>query len=225
MSPPQAPLPSRPASPRIAHCALAAGLTAFVPIPFLDEWLQRRAHRAMYAAIAAEAGQPLDEPALDLLTEDRSSLLIGCLGVAVFWPIKKLFRTLLYFLTVKDVVDGAAEATLRAAMVRAALSRLPHDARAIRAEMEVSLARAQYSPLSRAFFRGARPAAPWVADADGTDRSLAWLYQKAGGGVILADFLHRLEGRAHRREAGQLRLEGEVPPTESGTPGAEDDRT
>lgn len=193
MSEPQAPLRASTPSLRVAHYAVAAGLAALVPVPFLDDWLKRRAHRAMYAALAVEAGQPLDEPVLDLLTEDRSSLLLGCLGTALFWPIKKLFRTMLYFLTLKDVVDGAAEATLRAAMVRSAMARLPHDARAVRARMEVTLDRAQYSPVSRAFFRGERPEAPWVADADGTDRTLAWLYKKAGGGVILADFLTRLE--------------------------------
>ncbi|MDP2311095.1 MAG: hypothetical protein Q8P18_34060 [Pseudomonadota bacterium] len=201
MSPQPDPLPARSlaarlwVSPRVAHYALLAGLTALVPLPFVDAWLERRAHRSMYRVVAEEAGQPFDEAVLAVLAEDRSSLVLGCLGTAVIWPIKKLFRTFFYFLTIKDVIDGTAEATLRAAMVRAALARLPHDARVVRNAMDVTLGRHQYSPVSRAFFRGERPQAEWVANADRVDKSVAWIYQKAGGGPILAAFLHQLEGR------------------------------
>ncbi|MDP2314712.1 MAG: hypothetical protein Q8P41_17545 [Pseudomonadota bacterium] len=182
----------RPVSVRVAHYALLSGLAALVPLPILDDWLRRRGHRAMYATLAEEAGTPLGPETLDALTEDRSSLLYGCLGIVVFWPLKKLFRTVLYFLTVKDVLDGAAEATLRAAMLREALPRLPDDARAVRDVMDATLDRAQYSPVSRWFFRGHRPDAEWVAGVDRVDRSVAWLYKKAGGGVILAEFIRRL---------------------------------
>lgn len=195
MTPQQPPSPAaRPfrAGSRAAHFAMLAGLTALVPLPFLDVWLERRAHRALFRAVAADAGLPLDEGAIAVLTEDRSSLLLGCLGTAVIWPIKKLFRTFFYFLTVKDVIDGTAEATLRAAMVRAAAAHLPHDARTVRDVMDATLDRHQFSPVSRAFFRGERPDAAWVADADRVDRTVAWVYKKAGGGAILATFAQRL---------------------------------
>ncbi len=190
-SPPVAARPFRAGS-RVAHFAMLAGLTALVPLPFVDVWLERRAHRALFRAVAADAGQPLDEAAIAVLTEDRSSLLLGCLGTAVIWPIKKLFRTFFYFLTVKDVIDGMAEATLRAAMVRAAFAHLPHDARMVRDVMDATLDRHQFSPVSRAFFRGERPDAAWVADTDRVDRTVAWVYKKAGGGAILANYAQRL---------------------------------
>jgi len=180
-------------SPRIAHYALLAGLAAFVPLPILDDWLRRRAHRAMYVALAEELGQPLDQPTLDVLCADRASLLLGCAGLVVFWPLKKLFRTVLYFLTIKDVVDGVAEATLRVAMIRAAWHRLPKDADTVRTVMDATLGKWQFSPISRFLFRGHRPQTDWVASADRTDRSVAWIFEKAGGGPILADFARRLD--------------------------------
>jgi hypothetical protein len=190
--PPAAARPFRAGS-RVAHFAMLAGLTALVPLPFVDVWLERRAHRAMFRALAADAGQPpLDEAAIAVLTEDRSSFVLGCLGTAVVWPVKKLFRTFFYFLTVKDVIDGIAEATLRAAMVRAAFAHLPHDARNVRDVMDATLDRHQFSPVSRAFFRGERPDAAWVADTDRVDRTVAWVYKKAGGGAILGTFAQRL---------------------------------
>jgi hypothetical protein len=180
-------------SPKIAHYALLAGLASFVPIPILDDWLRRRAHRAMYVTLADELGLPLDTPTLDTLTADRASLLLGCFGLVVVWPIKKLFRTFFYFLTVKDVVDGVAEATLRVAMLSAARHRLPQDAAAVRTVMDATLDKWQYSPISRFLFRGHRPPADWVAGADSTDKSIGWIFEKAGGGPVLADFTRRLD--------------------------------
>ncbi len=178
-------------NPQIAHYAVLAGLCALVPIPLLDAWLERRATRAMLRALGAEAGCPLDEPTLDLLTEDRSSVLFGCLTVVVVWPLKKFFRTVLYFLTVKDLVDGTARAAIRAAMVHAALPRLPAAAVQVREAMDATLGRYDYSPIFRTLVRGKRPATTWVA-AGHSGRLVGWLYEKGGGAVIRADFERRL---------------------------------
>lgn len=180
-------------NPKIAHYALMAGLCSLVPIPFLDDWLERKATRHMFATLATDAGVTLDEATLDVLTEDRSSLLLGCLGTMVIWPIKKLFRTVLYFLTVKDVIDGVAAASLRASMLHAALLHLPDRARAVRDVMDATLGRWQYSPVSRTVFRGERPAAEWIVNDDGVGRAVGWIFEKAGGRPIVDDFVTRLE--------------------------------
>ena len=179
-------------SSKAAWFALLVGLTALVPVPLLDGWLARRAQRAMFAAIAEGRGAQLGPAALDALTEDRDSLLVGCLWMAVVWPIKKLFRTILYFLTLKDVVDGAAEAALRAAMLDAALHRAAADARGVRDVMDATLTRWYHSPVNRILLRGERPAAAWVASG-GVSGVVGWLFRHAGGGVIVPDFTQRLE--------------------------------
>lgn len=183
-----------PMSPKIAHYAVAAGLCAFVPIPLLDAWLERKATRAMFAAIAEDAGRPLDAETLDKLVEDRSSLLLGCLGMMVVWPIKKLFRTVLYFLTLKDVVDGIAAAALRGAMVHRALTSGALDTTGpagTRSAMDTTLDRWTHSPVSRFVFRGERPPAEWLVREE-AGALVDALYRHAGGGPILADFEQRL---------------------------------
>ena len=176
---------------KIAHYALMAGACAFVPVPILDGWLQRKATRAMYAAIAESAGKPLDAATLDALAADRESLLLGCLGAVVVWPIKKLFRTVFYFLTVKDAIDGVALAALRGAMVHKALDRLPEGAKGVRDVMDLTVGRWQYSPVSRVILRGERPPATWLLPSD--DLGVGWVYRHAGGAAILDDFAARLE--------------------------------
>jgi hypothetical protein len=179
-------------NPKVAQYALFAGLCAFVPVPLLDGWLERRATRAMLIALAEGRGQPLEPAVLDVLVEDRSSLLLGCLAVVVVWPIKKLFRTILYFLTIKDVIDGVALASLRAAMVDAAFHRLPGDVKGVRDVMDATLGRWQWSPVSRVFLRGERPEAEWLVPGP-ADLGVGHVFRHAGGGAVVADFQKRLE--------------------------------
>jgi hypothetical protein len=178
--------------PRVAFYALLVGLCALVPVPILDGWLARRALRAMYAAIADARGAPLPPESLDRLAEDRESLLVGCAWMAVVWPIKKLFRTVVFFLAAKDVIDGVAAAALRAAMLDAGLARAQGDARVVRDLMDATLDRWYHSPVNRFVLRGERPASAWVAPR-GLGVVVGWLYRHAGGGVIVPDFVKRLE--------------------------------
>ena len=178
---------------KIAAHALMAGCCALVPLPILDTWLEQKATRQMYRILLEGAGQPIDEAALDVLVEDRSSLLLGCLGVVVIWPLKKAFRTFFYFLTIKDVIDGTAEAAIRASMLEASFARLPTDARAVRDVMDATLDRWRYSPVTRFLTRGERPPTTWLAATDFAGRTVGWLYGHAGGGAILEDYKKRLE--------------------------------
>jgi hypothetical protein len=178
---------------RIAHLALFAGLSPLVPLPLLDGWVERRLTRAMLRRVLADAGRPVDDATLGILTEDRSGMLVGCLGVAVVWPLKKLFRTVLYFLTVKDVLDAVTRAALVAAMVHAAPPGLVADPKRLRDGMDATLARWNYSPLSRTVLRGDRPAATWVGEGGRVGAVVRWLYERGGGGAILADFQRRIE--------------------------------
>jgi hypothetical protein len=182
-------------NPRIAHLALACGLAALVPIPLLDGWVERRATRAMVRRVLLDGGHPADDATLDVLTNDRSSMLGGCLALAVYWPLKKLFRTVLYFLTIKDVLDGVTRAALRVAMVQAALPLVAADAEGVRTETEATLGRWHYSPISRVVLPGARSDASWVAANGRIGRLVGWLYRRGGGGALLADFEQRLAAR------------------------------
>lgn len=92
---------------RVYADATFAGLSVLIPIPLLDlafEWLFRR---RIAKAIAKQNGRSLDPAILKEL--NRTSL--SCLAL-IFWPVtlaleflKRLYRTVLYFLTVKQATD------------------------------------------------------------------------------------------------------------------------
>ncbi|MFZ5475524.1 MAG: hypothetical protein ACOZNI_02010 [Myxococcota bacterium] len=178
-----------------ARLSLVCGLCALIPLPWVDEWAERNTRRKMYDALAKARGIELDAATLDTLVEDRSSLLVGCLFGVVRWPLKKLFRTFFYFLTIKDVIDGVAHAGLCAAMIDAALDRgaLPARAAEVRAEVDLTLARFRWSPVSRLLTGGERPETAWIAAGDALASAVGWLYRHAGGKLVLSDFTARLE--------------------------------
>ena len=187
-------------STAIARYTLLCGLTPLIPIPFLDEWVERSIRRQLYKEVAAQRGVTLDESALDVLTEDRASMLVGCLVVAVKWPIKKLFRTFFYFLTIKDVIDYAARAAHYGAMLDAAIVHgVPASgmgakrSRQVRADMDVTLDRFRWSPVSRILMRGERTEAEWIAGDDPLAKAVTWLFRAGGGGPLLASFQSRLK--------------------------------
>lgn len=161
-----------------------------IPIPFLDGYVEHRLNRAIFAELGAARGTPLSKDTLRLLANDRTSLLKGCLYVAVVWPLKKLFRTVLYFLTVKDVLDATARAALRAAMVEEALDAglLPARADEVRARMDLVLERFRVSPLTRAMGRYERPELDTPPGSPAVVRLVLWLARHAGAGVVLPAF-------------------------------------
>lgn len=92
---------------RIYADATFAGLAVLIPIPLLDllfEWIFRR---RMPKAIAKRNGRLLDP----ILRKELNRTPLSCLAL-IFWPItltleflKRLFRTVLYFLTIKEATD------------------------------------------------------------------------------------------------------------------------
>ncbi|MBK8900636.1 MAG: hypothetical protein IPM53_05615 [Anaerolineaceae bacterium] len=88
--------------------ATLAGLAVLIPIPLLDvlfEWLFKR---RMPQAIARRNGRTLSPETVSQLNRSQFSCM-GCL----LWPLelvwlllKRTFRTILYFLTIKDATDN-----------------------------------------------------------------------------------------------------------------------
>jgi len=88
--------------------ATLAGLAVLIPIPLLDvlfEWIFKR---RMPQAIARRNGRTLPPETISQLNRSQFSCL-GCL----LWPLelvwlllKRTYRTILYFLTIKDATDN-----------------------------------------------------------------------------------------------------------------------
>lgn len=88
--------------------ATFAGLSILIPIPLLDVGFEWYFRRRMVTAIAKKNGRSLHPRTLEEIHKQRDGCLIGCFA----WPIqivflflKRFYRTILYFLTIKDASD------------------------------------------------------------------------------------------------------------------------
>lgn len=164
---------------RIEHLALIAGLTPLIPVPFLDRWAHRRVLRRMYTEVGATDPGPL--------VERKDSLVGRVLLSLLWWPVRKLLRTLFFFLTLKECVDLVADAALRVEMVRRVLP-VTDPARARTLLDEVT---ADSSPLERLFHD--RPSGPAVGvPGQGmTAQLVRWLQSLGGGAMVIHEFERR----------------------------------
>lgn len=188
----------RPGHELLARSALGVGLAALIPLPFVDELVRRRLLRAAFRAAAADEGVALGPAELRVLVGERGSVLLAVLKAVLIWPIKKLFRTLIYALTVKDALDWTTEAALRAEMIHmaAGAGALPARAVEVRRWMDEILARHRTSPVSRWLLRLERPPMRWPRGADPLLGGVGRLVEAGGGGLVLARFEARLRDQS-----------------------------
>lgn len=87
--------------------SVLVGLSPLVPVPFVDDWLINYFRRRMVKSLAASHGQELSAEAVSTLADDRDKkgCLLGCLSSVIFYPLKKVFRKVFYFLEWKRAVD------------------------------------------------------------------------------------------------------------------------
>jgi hypothetical protein len=188
-----------------ARYVLFSALCPLIPLPFVDDWALREVRRAYFARILGDAPSAL--LAARTLSEARGSFFPGCLWILVFYPIKKLFRTLFYFLTVKQCLDEAAVTLVQGEMVREALGegRLPMEAGPARDVMDAVLREESASPVGR-----------WLRLATvGARRPggglLGFLRGRAGEAVLVPKFSERLTARL---AAPQRDLSAPPPPVD-----------
>jgi uncharacterized protein (DUF2267 family) len=89
--------------------ATFAGLSVLIPIPLLDVAFEHFFRRRMPGVIARRNGRTLDKETI----QELNRLPPGCLQTCLGWPIlilltflKRLYRTILYFLSIKDASDN-----------------------------------------------------------------------------------------------------------------------
>lgn len=181
---------TRETTPLVVLC----GAAMLIPLPWVDGWVERRVTRRLLQEVARERGVTLADEHLDVLVGDRSSLVLGVVQAVVVWPLKKLFKTVLYFLTVKDVLDGVARAAHRVTLVDDALARglLPARVEEVRRAMDHALERVMVSPVVRPLYGHDRPELPTSLPEDPTARAVRWLQRQGGGAVVLETYRRRL---------------------------------
>lgn len=119
--------------------ATFAGLAVLIPVPLMDWVFERYFRRRMVASIARRRGHrlsPLVEA--EFRRGTGGGLLAGCLALplkATVWLLKRVFRKLVYVLTIKDASDQLAYYWQRAFLLAHMLDRghLDDPASAVRA--------------------------------------------------------------------------------------------
>lgn len=91
---------------------ILVGASALIPVPFLDDWAKSALERRAFRLAAEREGLALTSEELDRLVQEPPSgcCLVGCLGKALLYPIKKLIRKILFFLEIKRAVDQSTNA-------------------------------------------------------------------------------------------------------------------
>jgi len=91
---------------------VGTGASEFIPLPFVDEWLIKKQRRAMAASILERRGMVFDEDVPKFLASDHRALsqrLGSFTRGLVMKPLKKVFRTVLFWLTVRNASRTAME--------------------------------------------------------------------------------------------------------------------
>ena len=117
---------------RLTLYSVSSAVCAVIPIPFLDDHLLRRTRRRMVREIATEHGLTLDPTWLHHLsgTEGKSALgcfigtLFGLFFKLVYKLVRRVFRSLMFFLAIKDGADAASRTFHEGYLLRAALPEL-----------------------------------------------------------------------------------------------------
>ncbi len=188
---------------KLAPLVVICGLSPLVPLPFVDGWCNRRVTRSLLAGLAKERGVELDAATLHTLTRDNSSMILGCLAAVFIWPFKKLLGTFFVVFIIKEMIDTAAIAAHKAAMLAHALDRgvfadggdRATSAAHVREAMDTALAAHRTSPVGRGLRRMENADVPVPDGADGILRMVTGLRRHAGGASVQATFAESLEKR------------------------------
>jgi len=195
--PPELPAPTTP--PELARIPVAeqvtvihsvlAGICPLSPIPFIDDLVIGFIRRRMIRKLFARQGLELSRPQLKALVSRRRGCVRGCLFAVVLYPIKRIFRKILYIFAIKSCVDTCSTLLHEGLLVRYALAgdRIPAAELAeggetsllrVNAAIEVACRETDTSPVTqllRRLFRGGRVLLKEAA------RTVMILFRKLGG--------------------------------------------
>ncbi|REJ77170.1 MAG: hypothetical protein DWQ36_17615 [Acidobacteria bacterium] len=118
---------------RLLFYSLVSALYALLPIPLLDDSLIRRDRRKMVRELAAARGLSLSDDQVLILSGTVPKSGWGCLfALLVSIPLKifykllrRVFRSIFFWLAIKDAVEAASATFHEGYLVRAGLDRAP----------------------------------------------------------------------------------------------------
>lgn len=134
--------------------AVLTGLTPLIPIPFMDGWALARVQARMARRIGEAHGVDLSEAEARVLGKEtgRSLGILDLPKKLAFYPVKRIFRTVLFVLVIKDMADATSHTYRVGYLLDHAFSRgwanLP--ASTLRSAVDDVCRRVDTAPLRRA---------------------------------------------------------------------------
>ena len=218
--------------PRLVFHSLSSAMCAVVPVPFLDDYLVKLTRRRMTRELAGQRGLELGSEDVAVLSgTEPKQLGWGCfvgllvsLGFRVVVKVlRRIFRTILFWLLVKDAADAASKTFHEGYLIDGMLRRSPSGdprkspVQAMRHQIEAVLDQIDIRSLTGGFrvaLRGTRSAMSSGArrlshlvglrrEADGGAQRLedeitdtipsSWVEQATAMLQREGDYLHRLD--------------------------------
>ena len=138
--------------------AVMAGLTPLIPVPFVDDWARDGIQTRMVRCIATAHDKLLyesDQKALGRQTgRDENQLLTAAKKLA-FFPLRRLLRSALFMLLLRDVVEVASRTYHVGYLVDYVIGQQLQDhvkAETLREAIDTVCREVDTSPVRRAFF-------------------------------------------------------------------------
>lgn len=175
--------------------ALLVGLAALIPLPFVDELVRRWLLGRLFCSVTEEHEVPLTPKQGWRLARRRYMSILGCMLTLVWWPLKKLFRTIVYVFIMKDAVDWVADALVRCALVHRSAQRgaLAVGSEAVWVPLDTTVSASLQSPISR-WLRGRKtPPDPPFRPLVRPGSLAAWVLQWADAGTVVHAFEAELD--------------------------------
>ena len=105
----------------IVKYSLLYGIASFIPLPFVDDYAQEVLFRRMLNKIFNYYERPLSHLNAKRLSQKSGGCCWGCIMGVFLWPIKKIIKTVAFFLSFKSLSDEIASCSIRAIAYQEAL--------------------------------------------------------------------------------------------------------
>jgi hypothetical protein len=109
-------------SKRASLYSTLGGLCPLIPIPFVDDIVMRAIRRRYLGGMFEKQGLALSGDQLDVVARmPDSGCFLGCVYTVLIYPIRKIFRKVFFFLSIKDSIDIASRLFHRGILVHRAI--------------------------------------------------------------------------------------------------------
>ena len=112
---------SREVQRTLVQYSVLAGLCPLIPLPFIDDLVQRFVTRRMVTQMFTDHGLAPTDKQIGPLIRNRMGCSMGCVLAIVLYPIKKIFKKILFVFAIGSSINVSSVWFHRGYLIAAAL--------------------------------------------------------------------------------------------------------